>query len=38
MPDLDGATYLPLAPMTEGQTGWKRLPDGSSPDDERRSP
>ena len=38
MPDLDGSTYLPLPPMTSGQTGWKRLPDGSSPDDERRSP
>jgi hypothetical protein len=38
LPALDGSTYLPLAPMTQAQTGWSRAPDGSSPDDERRSP
>ncbi len=37
-PGLDGATYAPLPVMTPGQTGWKSLPKGSSPDEERLSP
>jgi hypothetical protein len=38
LPAMDGATYLPLATMTQRQTGWSSVPDGSSPVDERRSP
>jgi hypothetical protein len=37
MPALDGATYLPLPPLTTGQTGWTAV-KGSSPQGERLSP
>ena len=37
MPALDNATYLPLPPMTTGQTGWTAV-KGSSPQGERLSP
>jgi hypothetical protein len=38
MPPLNKATYAPLAPMTEAQTGWFGFSEGSSPDRERLSP
>jgi hypothetical protein len=38
LPGLDGASYAPLPVLTQGQTGWKSLPKGTSPDDERLSP
>jgi hypothetical protein len=37
LPDLDGATYLPLPTLTSEQTGWQRLRSGS-PQQERLSP
>ena len=38
LPGLDDAPYAPLPVLTQGQTGWKSLPKGTSPDDERLSP
>jgi hypothetical protein len=38
LPPLDKSTYAPLPPMTEKQTGWFGFSEGSSPDEERRSP
>ena len=38
LPGLDGATFAPLPVLTPGQTGWKSVPKGTSPDDERPSP
>ena len=37
LPALDDATYLPLPPLTTGQTGWTAV-QGSSPQGERLSP
>jgi hypothetical protein len=37
LPALDDATYLPLPPLTTGQTGWSAV-QGSSPQGERLSP
>ena len=38
LPALDDSHYAPVPPMTTAETGWKSLPDGSSPQRERLSP
>ncbi len=38
LPGLDGASFAPLPLLTQGQTGWTARPQGTSPEDERRSP
>jgi hypothetical protein len=38
LPALDNSPYAPVPPMTTAETGWKSLPHGSSPREERLSP
>jgi hypothetical protein len=38
LPPFNKSAYAPLPPMTEAQTGWFGVIEGTSPDGERRSP